>query len=213
MLLALVIGAGLAFAWARRFVQDDAFISFRYAEHFAHGQGLTWNVGEPPIEGFTNMLFVLLLAAAIRLGSDPIVASAAIGLVSFVLSLLATHKIAEGLLASRPLALACTLIVATNASFAAYATGGLETQLTTAFVMWALAFSLTEKKQPVLFAVASVLAVWTRLDAALLLAPAAVMLARDLARERAWPKLGASALVSVVGVGALLAIKMRVFGE
>jgi hypothetical protein len=35
-----------------RFIQDDAFISFRYAQHLAAGDGLTWNVGEErPVEG------------------------------------------------------------------------------------------------------------------------------------------------------------------
>ena len=53
----------LLLAWAHRFVQDDAFISFRYAQHLARGQGLTWNVGEPPLEGFTNLLWTLALAA------------------------------------------------------------------------------------------------------------------------------------------------------
>jgi peptidoglycan/LPS O-acetylase OafA/YrhL len=43
---------------------EDAMISMRYAEHLAHGQGLTWNVGEPPIEGFTNLLWVLWMSVA-----------------------------------------------------------------------------------------------------------------------------------------------------
>ena len=29
---------------------EDAMISMRYSEHLAHGQGLTWNIGEPPID-------------------------------------------------------------------------------------------------------------------------------------------------------------------
>src|SRR5438105_2557104 len=38
---------------------DDAYISFRYAWNFAHGQGLVFNPGEH-VEGFTNLSWTLL---------------------------------------------------------------------------------------------------------------------------------------------------------
>ena len=47
---------------------DDAFISYRYAVHTAQGYWLEWNRGEAPSEGFTNLLFVLILAIAANLG-------------------------------------------------------------------------------------------------------------------------------------------------
>jgi hypothetical protein len=43
---------------------DDAMVSMRYARHLARGHGLVWNVGEPPIEGFSNPLWTLVMAAA-----------------------------------------------------------------------------------------------------------------------------------------------------
>src|SRR4051812_24123669 len=43
---------------------EDAMISMRYARHLADGHGLVWNVGEPPIEGFTNLLWVLWMSVA-----------------------------------------------------------------------------------------------------------------------------------------------------
>ncbi len=54
----------LAFlAWsARRFLLDDAFISFRYARNLLEGNGLVWNPGER-VEGYSNFLWVLELAA------------------------------------------------------------------------------------------------------------------------------------------------------
>ena len=39
-------------------------ISMQYAKHLAHGSGLVWNIGEPPIEGFTNPLWTFLMAVA-----------------------------------------------------------------------------------------------------------------------------------------------------
>ncbi len=40
---------------------DDAMISMRYARNLAQGQGLVWNPGER-VEGYTNLLMVLLMA-------------------------------------------------------------------------------------------------------------------------------------------------------
>jgi len=42
---------------------DDAMISMRYAKNLAHGAGLRWNVGAPPVEGYTNFLWTLWMAA------------------------------------------------------------------------------------------------------------------------------------------------------
>jgi peptidoglycan/LPS O-acetylase OafA/YrhL len=47
---------------------EDAMISMRYARHVADGHGFVWNVGEPPIEGFTNLLWVLWMSVAHRMG-------------------------------------------------------------------------------------------------------------------------------------------------
>ena len=42
---------------------DDAMISMRYAKNFAEGYGLVWNPGETPVEGYTNPLWVIFMAA------------------------------------------------------------------------------------------------------------------------------------------------------
>jgi peptidoglycan/LPS O-acetylase OafA/YrhL len=47
---------------------EDAMISMRYARHLAAGHGLVWNIGEPPIEGFTNLLWVLWMSVAHVIG-------------------------------------------------------------------------------------------------------------------------------------------------
>ncbi|MCB0486693.1 MAG: hypothetical protein KDC47_10895, partial [Flavobacteriaceae bacterium] len=50
------------------FVCDDAFISFRYAKHFALGEGLRYNLGtQVPVEGYSNLLWVILCAVFERL--------------------------------------------------------------------------------------------------------------------------------------------------
>jgi len=47
---------------------EDAMISMRYARHLADGHGLVWNIGEAPIEGFTNLLWVLWMSVAHKMG-------------------------------------------------------------------------------------------------------------------------------------------------
>jgi arabinofuranosyltransferase len=44
------------------FLCDDAYISFRYARHWARGYGLTFNPGGEAVEGYSNFLWVALCA-------------------------------------------------------------------------------------------------------------------------------------------------------
>src|SRR5260221_4689119 len=55
--------------WAKRWVQDDAYVSFRYARNFVRGDGLVYNVGEP-VEGYTNFLWTTLAAVPLAAGAD-----------------------------------------------------------------------------------------------------------------------------------------------
>jgi arabinofuranosyltransferase len=47
---------------------EDAAILMRYAEHFANGFGIVWNVGEKPVDGATDFLFLVSLGWLVRLG-------------------------------------------------------------------------------------------------------------------------------------------------
>src|SRR6185437_4110074 len=69
-LLAALGAAALAWAWHLAWLCDDSFISFRYARNLAHGNGLVWNVGER-VEGYTNFLWTVIAAGAIRAGLHP----------------------------------------------------------------------------------------------------------------------------------------------
>jgi hypothetical protein len=62
---------------------DDAYISFRYADNLLRGQGLVYNPGEP-VEGYTNFLWVLMTAAGMGLGFDPIEVTLALSKFAFV---------------------------------------------------------------------------------------------------------------------------------
>src|SRR5262249_25579852 len=51
------------------FAVDDSFISLRFAENWARGLGLVFNPGER-VEGFSNLLWTLMLGGLARLGID-----------------------------------------------------------------------------------------------------------------------------------------------
>ncbi len=69
---------------------DDSYISYRYAENLAGGRGLTFNPGER-VEGYSNLLWILLLSLPTRLGCSPVGASKALGLLSGWVLLLFIH--------------------------------------------------------------------------------------------------------------------------
>jgi hypothetical protein len=50
---------------------DDAYISMRYAQHLVDGHGLVWNIGEAPVEGFTNFLWTLWISLLTLVARDP----------------------------------------------------------------------------------------------------------------------------------------------
>jgi hypothetical protein len=83
VVLTLLLGVGLV-RWATSRVQfDDAFISMVYARNLAEGHGLVFNLGER-VEGFTNLLWVLLLAAGARLGVAPHLAAPPLGVAAML---------------------------------------------------------------------------------------------------------------------------------
>ncbi len=122
---------------------DDAFISYRYARNLVAGQGLVYNPGEY-VEGYTNLLWTLLVAAGVALGGRAPDVGFALGLASGVLALLATAGYARCLLEVRQRWLAglAPLLLLAAPVFSRWATSGLETPLFVALVaaaLWAFA--------------------------------------------------------------------------
>ena len=69
---ALAVAAAAIQAWLLGWTCDDAFISFRYAQHFVDGHGLVFNLdpNEAPVEGYTNFSWTMWLALGAMLGKD-----------------------------------------------------------------------------------------------------------------------------------------------
>jgi arabinofuranosyltransferase len=61
------------------YITDDAFISFRYLDNFLSGNGLVYNIGER-VWGFTNFLWIVMLAPWVGIGMDPLIVSRILGI-------------------------------------------------------------------------------------------------------------------------------------
>jgi len=114
---------------------DDGFISFRYADHLAQGHGLVYNVGER-VEGYTNFLWVVLLAAVkwaapgVALSLVAQIAGTAATLLTIILIFRFSAAVSQGY----AVGLLAGAFVAANSSVAAWSGSGLETSLFMLFV-------------------------------------------------------------------------------
>jgi len=218
--LAALFGLGIARAVQLAWVCDDSFISLRYAENLVAGHGLVYNAGER-VEGYTNLLWTLLLAALLRLGVDPIRAAELPGIAAYaglawVLAWESWRRSRAPGRAFLPLAAALVLVCD---DFQVWATGGLETALFGLLVAAGLLATRDAPESPArpwLAGVLLALAVLTRPDGALfaLVGVASWWLPFDRcpasARRRA-------ALATLLPVAAVIAVlvpwKLVYYGE
>ncbi len=137
--LALFLGlAGWYFAAIGTSVVDDAFIPLRYADRLVHGEGLTYTPG-PPVEGYTSLLWTLLLAAGHLLPLEPLQFARVLGIVLSVGTLVAVWRAAR-LLVPGPTSLVAVALVALNRSLALWSVEAMDTSLFTcglALALWA----------------------------------------------------------------------------
>lgn len=117
----------IALCWLLRdFVTDDAWITARYADNLASGQGFVWNPSGPRVEGFSNPLLVAAEALAHLLGVASVDAARAIGVGSGVALLLVIARWAPAVVGDIATKVAIAL-TALCPSLALWAVGGLET--------------------------------------------------------------------------------------
>lgn len=217
--VAWLLGAVLmGLAYANRFAQDDAWISFRYARNLVRGEGLVFNPGEY-VEGYTNFLWTVLIAAGLALGIEPDVASYGLGLACFAGTLALTWRIGRAWLGQAG-GLTAMAVLGTNHTASGYATGGLETSLQTFLGVAVLAILLDRREggpsapQLALASTLSAAAVMTRPDAVVLLGTMCLGLlyAGVRGRQGAPTKVAALLVPGAVIVGAWLAWKLQVYG-
>jgi len=177
--LVLMIGHALIF----RFVIDDAFISFRFAQNLNDGHGLVFNPGEM-VEGYSNLLWVLLTAFGMKLGVPALLWARIMGGAAMVGILALTPGIVR-ILAPRSTEFsaapgrAAQLLLAFAGATACWMLAGLETPL---FALWiVLAWRLALSRNSLGVGIVGVLLILTRPEGP---AVAVIFLVWSLAKGR-----------------------------
>ncbi|HEX9103251.1 MAG TPA: hypothetical protein VF997_13660 [Polyangia bacterium] len=176
VLLLVAAAALIAHSLVFNFVTDDAFISFVYSRNLAeHGQ-LVFNLGEHPVEGYTNFLWTVLLAAFLKVGLVPELMSRVLG-TAFGVATLGTVAWLSRRLRGDDWAwwdALPALVLAGVPGYACWSSGGLETQMFAFLVTLGMAWHLDElgdERPPrARTAVAFALAALTRPEGSLLFA-------------------------------------------
>jgi len=129
---------------------DDAYISARYARNLAQGYGLVYNrgAGLTRVEGYSNFIWVLILAAGQAAGANPRAITQTAGIAANLLTLLLVWLLVRrwrrpesDSAAEHYLDLAAPLLLAINLPFLIWASAGLETSLFAleiilTFILW-----------------------------------------------------------------------------
>ena len=113
------------------FLSDDALISMRYSVRLADGDGLTWTDG-PAVEGYSNLLWVLLTAAGVFAGISGVITVRLLGIISmicFVFCVLFTYR--KNITREHMIVL---LFAVLSAPLGVWAVGGLEQPLVAALL-------------------------------------------------------------------------------
>jgi arabinofuranosyltransferase len=134
--LALLLHAVLVY---RPFFEDDAFISLRYAKRLVGGKGLTYSGGDR-VEGYTNFLWVILIAAGSAISrADPLDVARALGLSSAGAAIVGVFYGNLPRLKKEVWPLfAVGLGLALSTPVATWAMGGLEEPLLAALAVWGI---------------------------------------------------------------------------
>jgi len=130
-------------------ISDDAFISFRYAERMLEGKGLTFNDGEP-VEGFSNPLWIFLIAIFSKIASIDIPTSARIlGLILSSFVYFFVYLIAITLFEKKKSTIFfvfISVILLFTPGFHVYSTAGLEGPLLSFLLISTVYFSIRKNK-------------------------------------------------------------------
>jgi len=113
------------------FISDDSFITLRYARNLVEGNGLVFNPGER-VEGFTSLLWTLLLAGVHWAGFDLLHSARVLGVLFGFLAMVLSYRLTT-LSSDQPIpplvAAFAPLVLSLNGSFACWAASGMETML------------------------------------------------------------------------------------
>ncbi len=111
------------------FTIDDAFISFKYAKNLFFNQEMVFNIGEAPVEGYSNFLWVIWMMLSFVFNVEIVLFSKVSGLIFCHLSVLILYRLAFRISKSKDLSYIIILFYVLTPNIALWSVGGLETSL------------------------------------------------------------------------------------
>lgn len=112
------------------FTIDDAFIAFRYSENLAQGFGFSWNYDQTQEFGFTSYLHIILVAAGIIGGFDPVIFSKILTIIAGLVTIVTVGFVLKEITNNQfKFYFIPSLALAMMPYFALHAIAGLETTL------------------------------------------------------------------------------------
>lgn len=190
LLAALVLGCFAYNVHKFWFLGDDGYIAWRFAKNLVAGHGLVYNPGER-VEGYTQPVWVLLIAAGMWLGWAPEWFAGTVGTICgvVILGALVRFSLRTDSRAGLWIWLA-PLCLAVNRTFGAWCSGGLGTQMFAMLVTLGCLRFVAERRDGrgpflsgLIFAVATV----ARPEGGLFLATAGLFVLADIAARRRPP--------------------------
>lgn len=127
----------LCAAWS--FTIDDMYITLRYAKNWADGYGLLWNMGEPPVEGYSSFSFLLLARFALSMHWDPVVVLKGAGVAGLFFTCLGVYAISRTWFSIRVALIPCVWLLAYKGQIL-WSVSGLETAFYEALICFAVFF-------------------------------------------------------------------------
>lgn len=181
LIVLALLTAGLYFY---HYVPDDTFITLRYARNVARGDGFVFNTGVR-LEGYTNFLWLTILAAAERMGLPLLLTARTLSLLFSLAALGLTFSLSrdqvrraglggwdEGLAAALP-----PMLLAASAPFLVWSLSGSEIPLYTTLLLLGYKFLRDGRADTTVFAVFGLLGL-VRPDGLLFYAVAGIILLR-----------------------------------
>lgn len=128
------------------FFADDSLITIRYAQRLIDGHGLTWTDGIR-VEGYSNLLWVLILAFFGKLGANMILVARLLGVLFTVTNIYMLIQYAKSRYKDAPLLLSIVLFFfSVSSGVAVWAIGGLENSLVSMLALHSIIRYLDYKK-------------------------------------------------------------------
>lgn len=123
------------------FTIDDMYIPLRYAKNWAAGNGLLWNAHEPPVEGYSNFIFVVLGALSLKLQLNPVIILKAAGVLGLFVTSVFVYLIGRFWFDRREALLSCILLLLYKGQII-WTASGLETTVFQSFMCASVYFVL-----------------------------------------------------------------------